>query len=239
MDVRKKLELPILIFALFLPAMMTYAYFVLGKGMAVNFSKSVYVVGKSLQLVLPVVVTAFLLKARWWVRRPNARGLLVGALFGVVVGITIYGLGCYGLYGDNSWTPLFERTREELLVRLKPLGLDDPFAFSLFLAFYCIFHSGFEEYYWRWFVVGQLAKRTSFVPAMLIGNAGFTLHHIVLMGVYFGVSNWQTWFACLGVFVGGCVWQLIYKRSDSIYGAWLSHAFIDAGIFVLGFKLIS
>ena len=38
--------------------------------------------------------------------------------------------------------------------------------------------------------------------------------------------------------VGGFVWQLIYKKTDSIYGAWLSHALIDAGIFGLGFYML-
>ena len=104
--------------------------------------------------------------------------------------------------------------------------------------FYSIFHSGLEEYYWRWFAFGRLAKGRSWLRAALITNGCFMLHHIVLLGVYFGYGHFLTWFCSFGVAVGGFVWQTIYRRSDSVYGGWISHGLIDAGIFALGFYML-
>ena len=43
----------------------------------------------------------------------------------------------------------------------------------------------------------------------------------------------------MGVAVGGGVWCWIYQRSHSLLGPWLSHALIDAAIFVVGYRLIA
>ena len=224
----------ILLFALFFPSIMTWAYFVWGKSLAPDVSRYVFAVGKTLQFAFPVVITAFVLKKRWLIRRPNRRGLLVGGLFGFVVALVIFFLGRYGVQSTSSLTPLFERLRDELFARLEPLGLASRGAFLALLFFYSIFHSGLEEYYWRWFACGRLAKRLPWGVATLVANVAFTLHHIILLGVYFGYAHWLTWLASFGVFVGGVVWQTIYRRFDSIYGAWLSHGLIDAGIFAVG-----
>ncbi|MBP5621934.1 MAG: CPBP family intramembrane metalloprotease, partial [Thermoguttaceae bacterium] len=107
-------------------------------------------------------------------------------------------------------------------------------------VFYSICPSGLEEYYWRWFAFKRVSALPglSFVPAALVANGAFMLHHIILLGVYFGYGNWLTWFSSFGVFVGGLVWQTIYRRTDSVYGGWLSHGLIDAGIFAVGFLMI-
>ena len=111
-------------------------------------------------------------------------------------------------------------------------------AYTFLFFFYSIFHSGLEEYYWRWFAFGRLAKGRSWLRAALITNGCFMLHHIVLLGVYFGYGHFLTWFCSFGVAVGGFVWQSIYRRSDSVYGGWISHGLIDAGIFALGFYML-
>jgi membrane protease YdiL (CAAX protease family) len=38
--------------------------------------------------------------------------------------------------------------------------------------------------------------------------------------------------------VGGIFWAWLYSRSESIYPTWVSHMFIDIGIFVIGFDLV-
>ena len=228
----------ILIFTLFFPTLLTLAYFVYGKGLDPNVSKVVFAFGKTLQFVFPFLITAFVLKERWLVRKPNARGLLVGGIFGTIVALAIFFLGRYGLTSQSSLTPLFERLKSELLARLEPMGLATRGAFLVLFVFYSVCHSGLEEYYWRWFAFRRVARGLSFVRAALLTNAAFTLHHIVLLGVYFGYGNILTWFCSFGVFVGGLVWQTIYRRSDSIYGAWLSHGLIDAGIFAVGFLML-
>ena len=36
----------------------------------------------------------------------------------------------------------------------------------------------------------------------------------------------------------GVVWALLYYRSKSLWGPWLSHAIVDAGIFAIGYDLV-
>ncbi|MBP5621821.1 MAG: hypothetical protein J6X44_07385, partial [Thermoguttaceae bacterium] len=79
----------ILLFTLFFPSILTWGYFVYGKGLDPAVSKYIYAVGKTVQFAFPVVIAAFVLKERWLIRKPNRRGLLVGGLFGLVVGLAI------------------------------------------------------------------------------------------------------------------------------------------------------
>lgn len=228
----------ILAFALLFPSVLTWAYFIFGERFMPDVSKYIFVAGKTLQFAFPAFIAAFVLQKRWLVRRPNRRGLAPGAIFGAAVGLLIFFVGAYLIKEPGTFKPLVDNLREELLGRLQPLGLATPSAFILLTIFYSIVHSGLEEYYWRWFTFGRLAERLPYVPASLIANAGFMLHHVLLLGVYFGFAQPATWVCSFGVFIGGLVWQEIYRRSDSIYGAWLSHGLIDAGIFAVGFLLL-
>ena len=228
----------ILIFVLFFPMVMTWTYFVYGKGLDPSVSKNLYAIGKTLQFAFPALVAAFVLKERVLVRRFNTRGLLIGALFGLVVGTAIFLLGRYFLNVPTALSALFDKLRGELVARLEQFGAASRGAFLVIGLFYSIIHSGLEEYYWRWFTFGRVAKFLPVVPAALVANGAFTLHHIVVLGVYFGFGHWLTWLTSLGVFIGGLVWQAIYRKTDSVYGAWLSHGLIDAGIFAIGYLLM-
>jgi membrane protease YdiL (CAAX protease family) len=228
----------ILTFALLFPSLLTWAYFILGERFAPSFSKYVFVAGKTLQFAFPAFVAAWVLQTRWLVRRPNRRGLAFGAIFGGAVGLLIFLVGAYLLKEPGSFKPLVDNLRGELSGRLQSLGVATPSAFIMLTIFYSIVHAGLEEYYWRWFTFGRLSERLSYFPASLVANAGFMLHHVLLLGVYFGFAQPATWVCSFGVFVGGLVWQELYRRSDSIYGAWLSHGLIDAGIFAVGFLLL-
>lgn len=228
----------ILAFACFFPTVFTWTYFIFGERFAPTFSKYVFVAGKTLQFAFPAFVATFVLQTRWLVRRPNRRGLAAGAIFGGVVGCAIFLIGGYLTSDPGAFAPMIEQARNELSGRLVPLGLATPSAFFALTLFYSVAHSGLEEYYWRWFTFGLLSARLPSLAATLLANAAFTLHHILLLGVYFGFDQPATRFCAFGVFVGGLVWQEIYRRSDSIYGAWLSHGLIDAGIFGVGFLLL-
>ncbi|MCF0234980.1 MAG: CPBP family intramembrane metalloprotease [Thermoguttaceae bacterium] len=220
----------ILLFALFFPTVLTYAYFVMGERLAPGLARAVFVVGKTAQFLFPAAIVGLALKRRVWMRGVNRRGLAVGAAFGLVVAAVIY-FGARTLAASPDAAPIFERLAAELRARLESFGLATPGLFALVLLFYSVFHSGLEEYYWRWFVCGRLREKLAPFPAALAANAAFTLHHILLLGVYFGYDNALTWVSALGVFVGGLTWQAIYAKTDSIYGPWLSHGLIDAGIF--------
>ncbi len=238
-ETRKARDFFILTFALFYPLAMTAAYFVWCVNHAPDAAKSVYAIGKALQFLFPAAITAFVLKERVLVRKPNSRGLLFGFLFGLVVGLTIFFAARYGL-ASSAWrdSDFVVRLRTEFNARVGSFGLTKV-TFAVVALFYSLVHSGLEEYYWRWFTFGRLARRFSFVPAAVICAVAFSLHHIVVLGTYFGYSSALTWFCSFGVGVGGFVWQTLYHKTDSIYGGWLSHCLVDAGIYAVGFLLLA
>lgn len=232
-------DLAILIFALLFPTALTYAYFVWGLSAAPNAAKFLYLIGKTIQFAFPIVIVAFVLKKRFLARPFNSGGVLVGSLFGLLVGLTIFVAGRYGLTSPTfSDSDFVLQLRREFSVRVLALGLATKPAFLATSIFYSIIHSGLEEYYWRWFTFGRVSRFVKLVPSILITNAAFTLHHIVVLGAYFGYNNVLTWVCSFGVFIGGVVWQTIYHKTDSIYGGWISHGFVDAGIYAIGFLIL-
>ena len=111
--------------------------------------------------------------------------------------------------------------------------------FLLVGVFYSIIHSGLEEYYWRWFVFGRMKRFMPWFWAAIVSSLGFMAHHVLLLGTYFGYDSIYCWLGSLGVAIGGFYWSWLYKRSDSIWGPWISHGFIDAGIFGFGLLIVS
>lgn len=159
--------------------------------------------------------------------RPTRSALVPGIATGVLVG---------GLLVALYYTVFAGRLNVEgLLAKAGAYGaLDHFFLFALFL---CVGNSGLEEYYWRWFVFGRLRRMTGVSPAVLLSALGFTLHHIVVLSAYFPDVGLVILFNA-GVFAGGCVWAMVYKRCDSIYGPWISHFLVDAGIMVIAYDLL-
>ena len=62
-------------------------------------------------------------------------------------------------------------------------------------------------------------------------------HHVILLAAYFQWTSPSTYWFSLAVATGGVVWAWIYERSQTLWGPWLSHALVDAGIFLIGFDL--
>jgi membrane protease YdiL (CAAX protease family) len=122
--------------------------------------------------------------------------------------------------------------------RLNAFGIKSVTLFFALGAFYSLFHSGLEEYYWRWFVFRRLKSSMSETAAIVVSSLGFALHHLLLLGTYFGYADPLTWFCTFGVAVGGAYWAWNYHRFDSIWPAWISHGIIDAAIFTLGYFVL-
>jgi membrane protease YdiL (CAAX protease family) len=105
-------------------------------------------------------------------------------------------------------------------------------------VFYSLAHSLLEEYYWRWFVFGQLRRLLPLWPAIVVSAVGFMAHHVLVLSLYFGWWTWPTMLLSAAVAAGGGFWAWLYDRSGSLLGPWLSHLLIDAGIFFVGFHLV-
>jgi membrane protease YdiL (CAAX protease family) len=222
----------VVMLAIVYPTLLTLAYFVWLAGTPWQYG--VYVVGKAAQFILPAVWVAVALgtKLRW--PRPTTRGLALGLTFGLLVG------GAMILLYQLVFQPwgLLAGAEEAIRQKVQQLNLDSVWWFAATGIFYALGHSLMEEYYWRWFVFGQLRRDVALTPAILISSAGFMAHHVVLLGVYFGWTSVWTYLFSLAISIGGGFWAWLYEHSQSIYGPWLSHLLIDAAIFLVGFWIV-
>ena len=118
------------------------------------------------------------------------------------------------------------------------MGLASPAMYITFALFLAIPHSLLEEYYWRWFVFGQLRRVTSWRVALLVSSLGFMAHHVIVINQFLQQGWAVTLFFSLCVAWGGCLWAWLYERFRSLYGPWLSHLLVDCGIMSIGYDLI-
>ncbi len=231
-------EALILAVAMVFPTLLTLVYFVYLQDSASALQKTVYGSGKTLQFALPVVWTALVCREAWRVRKFSWRGVWEGTAFGLAVFVAMLAL-YFTLLGVPGG-PLGEGAYAHKMIyeRIASFELTDGRLFILLGLFYSLIHSGLEEYYWRWFVFGRLARLMPWSAACVIAAVGFMSHHIVILGTYFGYGSMYCWLGSLGVAVGGAYWSGLYRRSDSIWGPWISHGIIDAAIFTIGYCIV-
>ena len=135
------------------------------------------------------------------------------------------------------WTPIGGLVKEaapRVLVRAEGLGFHENFL--LFAIFVSVFHSGLEEFYWRWFVYGQLRGKLRRWGAHLLAAGAFGGHHLVVTLQFFPVSLALILTSC--VVVGGVIWSVMYERQGTLVGCWLSHLLVDVMLMVIGYQLL-
>jgi membrane protease YdiL (CAAX protease family) len=222
----------ILIVALVLPSLVTWAYFVWLAESGV--AKVAYSVGKIVQFALPVVWVLLVRGKSFDLFLPSGEGVLPGLAFGVVVAVAMFVL--YGAVLKPRG--LVEgRVRREAVAKIRQFGLTRLWRYAALGVFYALAHSALEEYYWRWFVFGKMAEPMTLWPAIGVSSLGFMAHHVILLGVYFGWRSPATYVFSLAVAVGGAAWAWLYAESGSLLGPWLSHLLVDAAIFAIGYDL--
>jgi membrane protease YdiL (CAAX protease family) len=221
--------------ALVLPLMLVLVYFVILASYAPALQQIAYGLGKAIQFAFPAVWVFAVQRRRFVWKRPTLAGLAEGFLFGLVISA-----GMLLLY--HAWLKpagYLDVAQEPIRDRLNGYGLESFPTYVLFGLFISLLHSFLEEYYWRWFVFGQLQRLVPVSAAIVLSSLGFMLHHVVVLGTYFGWLSLATVLFSLAVAVGGAVWAWIYHRTDSLYGPWLSHLLVDVAIFVVGYDLMS
>ena len=233
-SVSRRLDAGAVLFALVLPTLVTLVYFVLLADYPTGIGRAAYSVGKFVQFAFPLVWVLAVQRRRLRLRLPDRRGLPEGIAFGVFVLAAM--LVLYHVWLGPAG--LLDAAAEEVGGVLTRFGMDTPLKFLALGAFISLLHSLLEEYYWRWFVFGELRRMVSLRPAVVISSLGFMAHHVLLLGKYFDGLSPATVVFSLAVAVGGGVWAWIYHRSDSLYGPWLSHLLLDAAIFLVGYHMV-
>ncbi|HUT91976.1 MAG TPA: type II CAAX endopeptidase family protein [Thermoguttaceae bacterium] len=220
--------------ALVLPLMLVMVYFVILAPYPPALQQTAYALGKIVQFALPVVWVFAVQRSRFAWKKPGLGGLAEALAFGVAIAAAMLVL-------YHAWlnpAGYLDVAREPVRQRLGGYGLTSLPMYVLFGLFVSLVHSFLEEYYWRWFVFGQLRRLVPLWPAIVISSLGFMLHHVVVLATYFGWFSPATLLFSLAVALGGGVWAWIYHRTGSLYGPWLSHLLVDVAIFVVGYDLV-
>jgi membrane protease YdiL (CAAX protease family) len=170
-------------------------------------------------------------RSRWF--RRNAGLLAAGVGFGLLVLAAMFGLYQWVWKANPAFTGASQAIRGKIV----GLGIGGLWMYAAVGVFYALCHSALEEYYWRWFVFGQLRSRLRLVSAVAISSLAFMAHHVILLATYFGWSSPWTYVFSLSVAAGGAVWAWLYERSGSLAGPWLSHLVVDAAIFLVGYDV--
>lgn len=224
----------LVLIALVLPTVMTWLYFVQFAGQS-GWMIGLYTVGKLTMVgiaLLPLVMVRR--ETGHWPHFPlrSCRGMGWGLFFGAITVGTMIWLYHTQLKGS----PALERAPAAVGQKLREIGITTAWHFLGMAVFLSVLHAAFEEYYWRWFVFGQLRRGLPWGAALVVASVGFTLHHVIVIYIYVPSWPWTLLFS-LGVGIGGGVWAWIYQKSGSLAGPWVSHMLIDFGLMWIGYDL--
>jgi membrane protease YdiL (CAAX protease family) len=217
-----------------IPTLFTWIYFDQMSDAGPGVQRGVMAAVKILQFAFPLVWLGWILRERLTLPRPSSAGLALGAVFGIAV--TMAGFVVYTAWLQHSAS--FIDAMKPIHAKVAAFGIDEPWKFIALGAFYAGIHSLLEEYYWRWFVFAQLRRVVPLWPAIVISALGFAAHHVLVLSPFFGWWTVPTLLLSSAVAIGGGVWAWLYARTNSLYAPWLSHAIIDAGIFLIGYWMV-
>jgi uncharacterized protein len=220
--------------SLLFPTAVTWLYFIALDGAAAWLQQSAYTIGKCVQFALPAVWVLLVRRERTICARPLAWSLVAGLVLGLAIGAAMFVLYLAVLKPSGT----FEGPAAAVRAKVESFGAGSPIAFVALGVFYSAIHSLLEEYYWRWFVFGQLARGCNLPIAIAISSVGFALHHVLVLAHYFGWTSPLTWLFTVCIVIGGALWAGLYRASNSLAGSWLSHALVDAAIFAIGYQML-
>jgi len=189
--------------------------------------RTVYLAAKAWLVALPLAWHMLIDRGRPGWSPPRRGGLGVGALLGIASVVVIAG---------TWWLARGAVDAGEIRREVAGMGLATRQAFLLGALGWIFVNSVMEEYVWRWFCYRQL-ETVSTAPLAVVGSAAaFTLHHVVALSTYLA-PVWVA-VASLGVFAGGSLWSLLYRRYRSVWPGWLAHAGADVAIFGIGWVVL-
>ena len=224
----------VIAFAIVLPSVVTWVYFVLLAEAAPAVQMAASAIGKGVQFALPVVWVFLICHRRATWHWPASSDLALGLACGTAIAGAMAAL----YFGWLQHAEIFTSAVEPVRDKVTGFGIDSLSKYLALTVFYALVHSLLEEYYWRWFVFAELERQASTVVAIAVSSLGFAAHHVIVLAKYFGYGSPLTWVFSLGVAIGGVIWAWQFSRTQSLWGIWLSHLCVDAAIFLIGLHLI-
>ena len=232
----------VIILGIVIPTCITWIYFDLLANSSPIAQKFAYAVGKLSQVGIMLV-------AYWlWRQRqrlsPNKPSLLGKPIckrwiaLGCISGLAI---GCLSIV-VFQWVllplGLMESAKLAAKEKLQSMGVDSPAVLFAIAIFYTLLHSGFEEFYWRGFVFRGLNEHLGVALSVCISSLAFMSHHVLVLAKFFGYGSIMTYLLAMSVALGGAIWAAIYHRCGNLIPGWISHAVVDAAIFIIGYQLV-
>ena len=200
-----------LVFCMLLPTVATLLYFVVLSGSP--WMKIVYFGSKVVQFSFPVVWVLAIQRRRIRLAPPDSRSVIVGLL----LGLAIVAVALIAYFGFLKSSTFLGNASELIAEKVTDMGLTSPTIYIAFALFLAVLHSFMEEYYWRWFVYGQLQRVTRQQFAMILSSLAFMSHHVIVIHQF--MNNWPaTVLFSLCVAIGGYLWAWLYWRYRSLYG---------------------
>lgn len=103
-----------------------------------------------------------------------------------------------------------------------------------YVAIYISFvNSLLEEIFFRGFSFLFFSSVSSKKTAYIFSSLTFSLYHLGMTAGWFNIGLWIL--AIIGLFVGGCLFNLIDEKGKSIYPSWFVHIFANFAINTIGF----
>lgn len=208
--------------ALILPTLGSLIYF--SPYFSAEFAKVVYLISKLLLIVWPIY---FVLKSKNKIKLnwTNKTSIKVGTIFAVLSGVLIL-----------ATLPIAQNFQPSIQAVLEKFQLLNPLHLIIFGIVFSLFHSTVEEYYWRWFLLSELTVKFSPRAAILISSLAFTSHHLVALiaslGIFYGTL------ISLSVLLAGFFWAILFWRTKSVTGNFISHLVCDLAIIAVGYLTV-
>lgn len=185
--------------------------------------QAVYLVAKAWIVIFPASWFLLVEKERASLSPARWEGLAIGAAVGLVSAVAIVG----------AWLLLGGRVDPAAVsAAVDRMGLRSIGAYVVAALGWSFVNSLVEEYVYRWFVYRCLLRLVAPGAAVVGSAAVFTAHHVVALSFY--LEPVLVAVASAGVFVGGAVWSLLYRRYGSIWPGWVAHVLADLAIFGIG-----
>lgn len=216
--------------AMAVPFVASLFYFVIFSGS--RLAPAIYTTAKVFTVIWPVISIRFILGTTFPKvkigHEKHRRAIPLGAFTGAAIVVLMFALM------QTKGGELITAGSDNIRGKAQELGVLEHY--RLFALFICVIHSLIEEYYWRWFVFGQLKKVVPVFYAHIIAGVSFAAHHAVITTQFFPLS----WGVLLGGFAGagGVIWSILYERQKTLAGAWVSHLIVDMGIMAIGHKIV-
>jgi membrane protease YdiL (CAAX protease family) len=230
-----------LLFAMLFPSLAAWVYFVVLAdtsaiaGGASYLALGTYGVSKILQFAFPLAWVLLIERRRLTITRPKPAGLELGFELGLFAMAIIF----IAYDGFLRSSPMLASTPGKVLSRIRLFHAATPLRYLLLTLFLAGAHSLMEEYYWRWFVFGELKRVIAPGAAIALSSLAFMAHHVIILWIYLPGWFWTGVLPfSLCVALGGAVWAWLYQRSGTLYAPWLSHLIIDVAILTIGYEMV-